>query len=88
LEGSGKDYWSMDKYELHTMAQKYQLISESENIKNYFIKTKSNKVNLDVDERKRIIDELVKRDKFISSFAAIVLSIISLIVSVLVAVSK
>lgn len=77
MKKTGKDYWKLSDLDLTILAINNNIVNS------VFISNKLTK-----NERKLIIDELTKRDKFISSFIAIAISVIALAVSVLVAIFK
>lgn len=77
MKKTGKDYWKLSDLDLTLIAINNNIVSHD------FISNKLSK-----NQRKLIIDELVKRDKYISSFIAIIISVIALALSIIVAVFK
>lgn len=80
----GRDYWRMTDKELLSPVVRYHLelppySMEDVNVKEY-VKDPSFWHTLRAN-RKRIIEQLIARDKFASSFVAIAISIIALIIS-------
>ena len=77
MKKTGKDYWKLSDYDLTLLSVSNNIISP-DLISNELTK----------NQRKLIINELIKRDKFISSFFAITISVIALALSILVAIFK
>jgi len=68
-----KNYWQLSDHDLELLAAKYK-IGEYATPGAVFISSIS---------RKAIIEQLVFRDKFITSFTAIIISIVALVVSII-----
>jgi len=64
----GKNYWKLSNHELELTASKHKIGEYAY----------SGKIS-----RKRIIEQLVFKDKFINSFVAILISIVALIISII-----
>lgn len=91
----GRDYWQLEKGDLYRLAVKYKLegvkhtLFDREELDPFegMFEDKSFLDEIKLD-RSRIIDQLEARDKFASSFVAIVISVLALAISILVAVFK
>lgn len=85
----GEDYWSMLDFEIEKLAEEFKL--SPDRVTSMSMLNGKPLFKLDKSDRKKIIEQLVSRDKFASSFVAIVISIIALVisaVSILVAIFK
>lgn len=85
----GKDYWQMSNFDLWVLAKKYNIVVLGFNVDEDDTGLLDDfRYGPTGDQREELIRKLVFRDKFASSFVAVLISLVALVISVLVAILK
>lgn len=79
----------MSNFELWALGKRYRIVVKGFNVEEDDTGLlEDSRYGPTADQRDKVIEQLVFRDKFASSFMAVLISIIALVVSILVAIFK